>query len=114
MYISIYVTGGMKNPLVCNVPRVVATSLNDPFVCNGPREFANKLVVQGRCNETSFFAYSLARVEFPIQLVGRLPHQLCLLPHQLYGLPHQFLMNFLVFRLHNVHVNPELSHDLRI
>ena len=34
------------------------------------------------------------RVEFPIQLVGRLPHQLCLLPHQLYGLPHQFSMSF--------------------
>ena len=47
-----------------------------------------------------------SRVEFPIQLVGRLPHQVCLLPHQLYGLPHQFSMDFRVFRLQNVHVNP--------
>ena len=28
------------------------------------------------------------RVEFPIQMVGRLPHQL-VLPHQLFPLPHQ-------------------------
>ena len=27
------------------------------------------------------------RAEFPIQLVGRLPHQLCLLPHQVCSLP---------------------------
>ena len=43
------VTGSMINPLVCNVPRVVATSLNELFVCNDPREFANKQLVQGRC-----------------------------------------------------------------
>ena len=66
--------------------------------------------------EKSIFYVDLtcARVEFPIQLVGRLPHQLCLLPHQLYGLSRQFSMNFLVFRLQNVRVNPELCHDVRI
>ena len=33
---------------------------------------------------------SRARMEFPIQLVVRLSHQLLPLPHQLHGLPHQF------------------------
>ena len=54
-----------------------------------------------------------ARVEFPIQLVGRLPHQLWLLPHQLHGLPHQFLIEFGAFRLHNDHVDPTLYHGTR-
>ena len=35
--------------------------------------------------------HPLARVEFPIQMVGQLPHQLCGSPHQLSGLPHQLL-----------------------
>ena len=56
-----------------------------------------------------------ARVEFPIQLVGRLPHQLWPLPHQLHGLPHQFSIDFGVFQLHNGHVDPvdpKLCHDI--
>ena len=46
--------------------------------------------------------------EFPIQLVGRLPHQLWPLPHQLYGLSHQFLIDFGAFRFQNDHVDPEV------
>ena len=54
------------------------------------------------------------RVEFPIQLVGRLPHQLCFLPHQLYCLPHKFSIDFEVFRLRNEHVDPKLCCDIRV
>ena len=46
-HIYVSVTGGMRNPLVCNVPRVVATSLNELFVCNDPREFAKKTARSG-------------------------------------------------------------------
>ena len=56
-------------------------------------------------------AVSGARAEFPIQLVGRLPHQLWLLSHQLHGLPHQFSIHFEVFRVLNDHVHPKLCHD---
>ena len=61
--------------------------------------------VMGRVTEP-ISRHPAARVEFPIQLVGRLPQQL-------YGLPHKFSMDFGVFRLQNVHVNPELCHDVR-
>ena len=37
----------------------------------------------------------LSRAEFPIQLVGRMPHQLSGLPHQLCALPHQLLPDFI-------------------
>ena len=37
--------------------------------------------------------------EFPIQLVGRLPHQLRSSPHQLCALPHQILGDWVVFGL---------------
>ena len=55
----------------------------------------------------------LPRAEFPIQLVGRLPHQLWLLLHQLYGLPHLFLMDFGAIRLRNDHGDPELYRAIR-
>ena len=55
----------------------------------------------------------LSRVEFPIQLVGRLPHQLWFLPHQLHGLPHQFSIGFGVFRLLNDRVDPKLCCNVR-
>ena len=42
-----------------------------------------------------------ARVEFPIQLVGPLPHQLSVLPHHLCALPHQLLSDLSVFWLQN-------------
>ena len=61
----IHVTGSMRNPLVCNVPRVVATSLNQLFVCNDPREFANKQLVQGRYNHPRDVAYSLVSMQRP-------------------------------------------------
>ena len=44
-----------------------------------------------------------ARAEFPIQLVGRVPHQLLGLSHQLCALPHQLLPDFIVFWLPNEH-----------
>ena len=65
VYVYVYVTGSMRNPLVCNVPRVVATSLNQLFVCNDPREFANKKLVQGRCNHPRDVAYSLVSMQRP-------------------------------------------------
>ena len=37
-----------------------------------------------------------ARAEFPIQLLGRVPHQLSGLPHQLCALPHQLLSDLTV------------------
>ena len=54
------------------------------------------------------------RVEFPMQLVGRLPHQLWFLPHQLQGLPHQFSIGFGVFRLLNDRVDPKLRCNIRV
>ena len=42
-----------------------------------------------------------SRAEFPIQLVGRLPHQLSVLPHQLCALPHQIVSDWIVFWLKN-------------
>ena len=38
---------------------------------------------------TVYGKYVKPRAEFPIQLMGRLPHQLWGLPHQLCALPHQ-------------------------
>ena len=37
----IYVTGRMRKQLVCNDPRVVATTLKELFVCNVPRVVTN-------------------------------------------------------------------------
>ena len=55
----------MINPLVCNIPRVVATSLNELFVCYDPREFANKQLVQGHCNHPRDVAFSLVSMQRP-------------------------------------------------
>ena len=44
-----------------------------------------------------------SRAELPIQLVGRLPHQLSGLPHQLCALPRQHLPDFMDFCLPDEH-----------
>ena len=48
-----------------------------------------------------------SRAELPIQLVGRLPHQLSGLPHQLCALPRQLLPDFMVFWLPDEHFSSQ-------
>ena len=47
------------------------------------------------------------RAEFPLQLVGRQPHQLSGLPHQLCALSHQLVSDLIVFWLQNDHFPPQ-------
>ena len=54
-----------------------------------------------------------ARVEFPIQLVGRLPHRLRFFHTNFMTCHTTFSIDFEIFRFRNDHVDPKLCHDIR-